>query len=439
MFVTQPGLHRSIWAIAVPAFAALISEPLMIAADTAIVGQLGREELAALGASSTVLSSVVGLCIFLAYGSTAAVARQQGAGNRTEAMSSAMGAVWLAGGLGFGLAALIGLSTRQTAHFFSSSAAVQELTQNYLQIAAWSVPAALLVMATTGALRGVLDLRTPLIVMIAANVINVVATLILVFGFNFGLKGAAAGLVFAQWCAAAWLLLSLRIRVREAGGHTHPRVATIIASARDGVALLIRTASLRTVLLLATWLASNLGDVALAAHQVVMTIVLLSSFALDAIAIAGQTLTGHALGASKLAEAREITRTLINLGWISGITMGLAIGLGSGIIPMAFSADSSVRNTAAQALVVVAIAMPISGAVYVLDGILIGAGDGRYLAWAGVFTMVMYLPLAAFVHFTQANFTMLWLAYGLFMLARFVTLWLRQRSDAWLVLGARLR
>lgn len=437
--MSQQKLHRTIVAIAVPAFAALISEPLMLAADTAIVGRLGREELAALGASSTVLSTLIGLCIFLAYGSTAVVARQQGAGNSAAAMSSAMGAVWLAGGLGVILAAIIHLSSDFTAHVFSSSADVQALTQSYLQIAAWSIPPALIVMATTGALRGVLDLRTPLVVMIAANVFNVLATLVLVFGLNWGLPGAAFGLVCAQWFAALCLLITLHRRVRNAGVSVAPEISAILASARDGVALFIRTATLRAVLLLAAWLAATMGDVSLAAHQIVMTVVLISSFALDAIAIAGQTLTGHALGAGDRPEARSITQTLITWGWVSGLVMGLMIGMGSRVIPTAFSSDGAVGSTAAGGLLVIAIAMPMSGIVYVLDGILIGAGDGRFLAWAGVITLVAYLPLALVVYLSQAGFAALWIAYALFMLVRFVTLWLRQRHDAWLILGAQSR
>lgn len=439
MCVKQEGLNRTIMAIAVPAFAALISEPLMLAADTAIVGHLGREELAALGASSTVLSTIIGLCIFLAYSSTAVVARQQGAGNRSAAMSSAMGAIWLAAGLGVVLAIIIHLTAGATANAFSSSEEVRNFTESYLGIAAWSIPAALVVMATTGALRGVLDLRTPLIVMISANIANVLITLLLVFGLTMGLKGAASGLVLAQWFAAMWLLFVVRKHVRGAGVRSTPNITTIAAAISDGFALLVRTATLRAVLLIATWLASNLGDAALAAHQIVMTIVLMSSFALDAIAIAGQTLIGRSLGAGDVTETRIITSTLMRWGSVGGLAMGLAIGISCTLIPMVFSRDELVQSTTTPALIVVAITMPLSGLVYILDGVLIGAGDSCFLAWAGIITLIAYLPMAAWVHLTNATFVALWIAYGLFMAVRLVTLWLRQQNDDWLIVGARVR
>ncbi|NLC98330.1 MAG: MATE family efflux transporter [Actinomycetales bacterium] len=435
----RTGFNRTILAIAVPAFAALISEPLMLAADTAIVGRLGRAELAALGASSTVLSGLIGLCIFLAYGSTALVSRQQGAGKPSAAMSSAMGAIWLAAGLGTALAGLVYLVSGPVAGIFSSSDLVHELAQSYLKVAALSIPAALIVMATTGALRGVLDLRTPLIVMISANVVNVGATLALVFTFNLGLPGAAWGLVLAQWSAAFWLLGVVARRAAHVGITTWPNLRAVLAAAIDGFALIIRTATLRAVFLIATWLASNLGDASLAAHQIAMTVVMVTAFALDAIAIAGQTLTGHALGAGEFTRTRTITARLITWGWASGLLLGGIIGFGSIAIPSIFSSDPAIQSQATPALIVIAIAMPISGVVYVLDGVLIGAGDGRFLAWAGVFTLVAYIPLALLVSVTGAGFVSIWIAYAAFMLARFVTLWLRQRTDDWLVLGAHSR
>src|SRR5690606_27601853 len=204
--VPLSSLDRKIWAITVPAFAALICEPLMLMADTAIVGHLGRAELASLGAASTVLSTVVGLCVFLAYGSTATVARHQGAGEPRRALEAALGGVWLALLIGVVLGALTALTARPLATALSSSPQVADLTTEYLQIAAASIPAVLLVLAATGALRGVLDLRTPLVVMVIANILNVVLTVGLVYGAGLDLRGAALGLVLAQWAAAVALV-----------------------------------------------------------------------------------------------------------------------------------------------------------------------------------------------------------------------------------------
>ncbi|MBC9226906.1 MATE family efflux transporter [Aeromicrobium sp. 636] len=430
------SLDRRILAITVPAFAALICEPLMLMADTAIVGHLGRAELAALGAASTVLSTIVGLCVFLAYGSTATVARHQGAGEPRRALEAALGGVWLALLIGLVLGAVTSVAARPMARALSSSPAVADLTTEYLRIAAASIPAVLLVLAATGALRGVLDLRTPLVVMVAANVLNVVLTVALVYGAGLDLRGAALGLVLAQWAAALALVAQVLRRSRETEASPRLRWDDVARAAREGVPLLLRTLSLRAVLLLATLVAAGFGDASLAAHQIATTLVMFLAFALDAFAIAAQTLTGHSLGAGDAEGTRHVTRRVIAWGLGFGIVAGALLALTAPWVARAFTPDADVRAAAVPALLLVALIQPISGVVFVLDGVLIGAGDGVYLAWASLITLLIYAPVALLIRATDAGFTWLWAAYALFQATRWVTLWLRQRSDRWLVLGS---
>ncbi|GAA2084340.1 MATE family efflux transporter [Aeromicrobium tamlense] len=432
-----PSLDRRILAITLPAFAALICEPLMLMADTAIVGHLGRAELAALGAASTILTTIVGLCVFLAYGSTATVARHQGAGEPRRALESALGGVWLALLIGVVLGVLAALTAGPLGGALASSAQVADLTTQYLTIAAASIPAVLLVLAATGALRGVLDLRTPLMVMIAANVLNVVLTVALVYGADLGIRGAALGLVLAQWAAALALVGQVVRRSRAAQASARLQWADVVRAGHDGVPLLLRTLSLRAVLLLATLVAAGFGDASLAAHQIATTIVMLLAFALDAFAIAAQTLTGHSLGAGDAEGTRHVTRRVIAWGLGFGIVSGVLLAVTSPWVARAFTPDADVRAAAIPALLIVALIQPVSGVVFVLDGVLIGAGDGVYLAWAGLVTLLVYTPVALLIRETEAGFTWLWAAYALFQATRWVTLWLRQRGDRWLVLGAR--
>ncbi|WP_338072818.1 MATE family efflux transporter [Aeromicrobium phoceense] len=430
------SLDRRILAITVPAFAALICEPLMLMADTAIVGHLGRAELAALGAASTILSTVVGLCVFLAYGSTATVARHQGAGDERRALEAALGGVWLALLIGMALGTLAALTARPLGAALASSDRVADLTADYLLVAAASIPAVLLVLAATGALRGVLDLRTPLVVMIIANVLNVVLTVALVYGADLGMRGAALGLVLAQWAAALALVGQVIRRSRHTHASARLRWPDVARAGRDGVPLLLRTLSLRAVLLLATLVAAGFGDASLAAHQIATTIVMLLAFALDAFAIAAQTLTGHSLGAGDAEETREVTRRVIAWGFGFGLAAGVLLAVSAPWVARAFSPDADVRAAAVPALLIVAAIQPLSGVVFVLDGVLIGAGDGVYLAWAGLVALLIYAPVALWIRETDAGFTWLWGAYALFQATRWVTLWVRQRGDRWLVLGA---
>ncbi|AXT86478.1 MATE family efflux transporter [Aeromicrobium sp. A1-2] len=428
-------VDRQIVAVAVPAFFALITEPLMLLADTAIVGHLGTPQLGGLAAASVVLGTVVGLCIFLAYGSTATVSRHHGAGDERTALGLALSSLWLAAALGLALAVLTGATSGLLAGALSSSVAVSGFAQEYLVISALAVPAMLLVLAATGAMRGVLDLRTPLIAAIAANVLNVVLSLIFVYGLDWGIRGAATGTVLAQWFAAGWLVTVVVRRARRVRASTSPRLAEIVDAARQGVPLLVRTVTLRISLVLGTLVAADLGDVPLAANQVAMSLVTFLAFGLDAIAIAGQTLTGRTLGAGDAAGTRALTNRMVGWGVGTGIVAAVLLAVTAPLLPHLFSSDPAVRNALVPALLVVAVIQPLSGVVFVLDGVLIGAGDGAYLARAGLVVLAVYAPLVLAVGQLDAGFTWLWVAYGGFIAARLATLWQRQRGSTWMVLG----
>src|SRR5699024_32734 len=286
---------------------------------------------------------------------------------------------------------------------FGASEAVGEQARTYLFISALAIPGMLLVLATTGVLRGLQDLRTPLVVMIAANVANVVLNIVLVYGAGLGIAGAALGTVLAQWSAAIYLTAVVVRAARRHRAAIRPNRRGILEAANAGVALVIRTLTLRASLLLATFVAAALGDVQLAAHQIAVTLVSTLAFALDAIAIAGQALTGKHLGAGDTTGTRRTTRRMIGWGIGSGVVAaGGLLGLHT-VLPSWFTGDPAVAETLIPALVVVAVIQPLSGVVFVLDGVLIGAGDGTYLAKAGVLVLGAYAPLAAAVWVTQAG------------------------------------
>lgn len=427
---------RDIFALALPAFAALVSEPLMLLADTVIIGHLGTVHLAGLAVASTVLGTIVGLCVFLAYGSTAAVARHHGAGDDRGGLALGLSGIWLASGLGLVLGVLTAFLAGPITSSLSSSSTVAGHAHTYLLISTLGVPAMLVVLAATGALRGVLDMRTPLLAMISANILNVILNLTFVYGLDWGIAGAAAGTVIAQWFAAAWLAGVVLRKGRAAGSPVRPDVAEILTSARNGVPLVIRTLTLRASLLIATAVAATQGDAPLAAHQVAVTLVTFLAFALDAIAIAGQALTGQSLGAGDAARTRQLTRRMIGWGAVSGAVAGLALLALHSVIPAWFTPDDDVTSVLVPVLVVIAVIQPLSGVVFILDGVLIGAGDGVFLAWAGLLVLAAYAPLAVAVQWQDAGLTWLWVAYGGFIAARLVTLYARQRGDRWLVLGA---
>jgi putative MATE family efflux protein len=435
--VTFPNpTDREILRLAVPAFAALVSEPLFLLADAAIVGHLGTAELGGLGVAAAILQTLLGLFVFLAYGTTSSVARNVGAGDRRAALSQGLDGIWLALGLGVLMAAVgLGLAT-PLVDLFDPAAQVAPHAVTYLRISAVGLPSMFVVLAATGVLRGLLDTRTPLVVAVAASLVNIGLNLLLVYGLGLGIAGSAWGTVLAQTGAALALLVVVVRGARRHGAGLLPDLPGIRLAGRTGVPLVVRTLTLRAALLLTTYVATAQGATSIAAHQLAFTIWTFLTFALDALAIAAQAMTGKSLGAGDLEATATVTRRLVWWGVGSGVVFAVGLlGLRDLLGPL-FTGDAEVQQLLAGVLLLVAVQQPVSGVVFVLDGVLIGAGDGRYLAWAGVFTLVCFAPLAYAVLLTDAGLMWLWAAFSGFMLARLATLVLRERSTAWMVTGA---
>lgn len=193
---------REILRLAVPAFFALVAEPLFILADAAIVGHLGTPELAGLGIAGAVLTTLVNLCVFLAYATTASVARLVGAGDRRGAIRQGVDGVWLAALVGAGLLVVGAVTAPWVVDAFDASATAAPHATTYLRISSLGIPAMLIVLAATGVLRGLQDTRTPLVVAVAGFGANLVLNLALVYGADLGIAGSAWGTVIAQWAMA---------------------------------------------------------------------------------------------------------------------------------------------------------------------------------------------------------------------------------------------
>ncbi|MFF4099875.1 MATE family efflux transporter [Streptomyces sp. NPDC001903] len=432
-----PGRHdREILALAVPAFGALVAEPLFVMADSAIVGHLGTPQLAGLGIAAALLTTAVSVFVFLAYATTAAVSRRVGAGDLRAAIRQGMDGIWLALLIGAAVVAVLLPAAPWLVSLFGASDTVAPYAVTYLRISALGIPAMLMVLAATGVIRGLQDTRTPLYVAIAGFALNAGLNVTLVYGAGFGIAGSAWGTVIAQ-CAMASAYLFVVVRgARTHGASLRPDPAGIRACAQAGVPLLVRTLSLRAVLMIATAVAARLGDADIAAHQILLSLWSLLAFALDAIAIAGQAIIGRYLGAGDTEGAKTVCRRMVQWGIASGIVLGaLVIAARPLFIPL-FTSDPVVENALLPALLVVAISQPVCGIVFVLDGVLMGAGDGRYLAWAMLLTLAVFTPAALLVPAIGGGLTTLWWAMTLMMLVRMATLQLRARSGRWLVAGA---
>lgn len=431
---------RKIMALALPAFGALVAEPLFLLADSAIVGHLGTVPLAALGIAGAILSTTIGLCIFLAYGTTGSVARRLGAGDLRAALGVGVDGVWLAIAVGLGLAVLGWVTAGPLCSALGARGAVLDQSVIYLRWSLPGLPAMLVVLATTGILRGLQDTRTPLAVAVAGAGLNAVLNLLLVYPAGLGIAGSALGTALTQALMAAALLVVVGRGVRREGAPIRPSGPGIRAAGRAGAPLLVRTIALRASLLITVWAVARQGAPALAAHQVAATLWTLLAFALDALAIAGQALTGHALGAGDPAEVRQVTRRMLVWGVGAGAVGGLLLLLVHDVAWRAFTTDPAVAAPLRAVLIVVAVAAPLAGYVFVLDGVLIGAGDGVYLAWTALLQFALYAPVVVGVAMAgpggTAGLVEVWIAFAFgWMAARAVLLGLRERSDAWLRVG----
>ncbi|WTX15172.1 MATE family efflux transporter [Streptomyces sp. NBC_00005] len=430
-------LHdREIVALAVPAFGALVAEPLFVMADSAIVGHLGTAQLAGLGVASALLTTAVSIFVFLAYATTAAVARRVGAGDLQAAIRQGMDGIWLALLLGAAVIAAVLPTAPTIVELFGASDTAAPYAITYLRISALGIPAMLVVLASTGVLRGLQDTKTPLYVAVAGFVANAALNAGLVYGADLGIAGSAWGTVIAQ-CGMAVVYLTVVVRgARRHGTSLRPDAAGIRASAQAGVPLLVRTLSLRAILMIATAVAARLGDADIAAHQIILSLWSLLAFALDAIAIAGQAIIGRYLGAEDTQGARDACRRMVQWGIAVGVVLGVLVVIARPVFLPLFTSDTVVKDAALPALLVVALSQPICGVVFVLDGVLMGAGDGPYLAWAMVVTLAVFAPLALLVPALGGGLAALWGAMTLMMAVRMQTLWLRTRSGRWIVTGA---
>ncbi|PJI91100.1 MATE family efflux transporter [Luteimicrobium subarcticum] len=435
------SLDRDILALAVPALGALVAEPLFVLVDSAVVGHLGTAELAGLSVGSTLLTTVVGLCVFLAYATTAAVARRLGAGKQREALQSGIDGMWLALGLGVVLAVGLAATAPWAASLLGADGEVAQHATTYLRTSAPGLPGMLLVLASTGVLRGLQDTRTPLWVASGGAVTNAGLNVLLVYGAGLGIAGSGLGTAVTQLTMGAVLTVVVVRGARRTGAALRPHRGGIWANARHGGPLIVRTLSLRAAILLTVAVAGGLGEVTLAAYQVVNSVWGFTAFALDALAVAAQALVGHGLGAHDVPRTRAVLRRTLTWGVGAGAVLGVLVAASGWWFALLFTHDPDVRASIAVGMAVCGLLLPLAGWVFVLDGVLIGAGDGPFLAWAGVATFVVYVPVALAVGAWAPHGVLgsLWLWFGfagVFMAARAVTTGWRARGTRWMVTGA---
>jgi putative MATE family efflux protein len=429
-------LDREIFALAIPAFFTLIAEPLYVLADTAVVGHLGTSELAGVAAASTVLVTGYSLCIFLAFGTTAAVARLLGAGQERAAAHTAVQALWLGLSIGIALSLLGYAFAEPLMSLIGVENEARDFALVYFRISLLGVPALLVSLASVGYLRGSKRVRVPLAVAIGASVANLVLEVVLIYGFGYGVGASAFATVVVQVTAASIYAAVVVRTAATRGAGMRPDRRALRTAGTDGWLLFLRTLVLRGAFFMVTAAAARLGEIDLAAQQIAFQIWAALALGLDALEVSAQTLVGQALGADSRDGAHRAARRTLRWGTLFGIGAGLFVLALRPFLAQLFSDDEAVVALATFLLLWVAITQPLSGPAFVLDGILVGAGDLRYLAAAMAAVCSIVLVGAPLVLALGGGIGWLWAVFTLFMAARLAVLARRATGDRWAVTGA---
>jgi putative MATE family efflux protein len=424
---------REIFRLALPALGALAAEPLYLLVDTAIVGHLGRSQLAALGIAFTVLGGVFAIFNFLQYGTTAQVARAGGAGERETARRLGAQAVWLSIAFGLVVSLAIAVLAEPIVTLIGGEGETADYAVTYLRIAAVGFPAAFIALGGQGYLRGVADLRTPLVILIAGNVANLVLEIAFVYGLDWGIRGSAWGTAIAQLgMGAAFVVVILR---QLEPGEARPRLALARRVLSLGKWIFLRTSALMGSFLLAGAVATRFGDASIAAHQIAFQLWVFLALVLDSVAIAGQIIVGRELGAGRKEEAYGASERMIWLSVALGGAFSLAVLALASILPRAFTGDASVLDETALLWPIFALMQPLNGAVFALDGILIGASDGPFLAGSMVVAFAACAAVLVAALAGDWGIRGVWAALLILILVRLTLMATRFRRGRWLVTG----
>ncbi len=439
-----PGTAKTagaLLALAVPTFGQLIAEPTFILIDTAIVGHVGESALAGLALGSTIILTAVGLCVFLAYATTSQVARLFGAGHVREGLQAGIDGLWLALAIGTILAAGLFAAAEPLCWLLGGRGDDLSQAVAYTRAVVLGAPGMLLVYAANGLYRGFQKVGITLAAAVAGAVLNTVLDVAFVIVLGWGVGGSGFATFIAQWLMGLALLIPVARWARRQRVSLAPRWANIAGAGRDGLPLFVRTLALRCGLVGTVVAAASLGTEVLASYQVVNASWNFTLNVLDSVAIAGQTLVGAELGAARWAQARSLTRLTLRAGLGVGVVVGLLFAILGFTAPQLFSPNAEVQHLACLGMVITGAALPLQSWMWAADGILIGAGDFRYLARTCALVSAVYLAallalalgIAPHIPDTAARCALLWLGFDFILMGgRALANGLRIRTDAWM-------
>ncbi|MDG3013916.1 MATE family efflux transporter [Corynebacteriales bacterium D3-21] len=425
-----------------PALAVLAAEPLYLLLDTAVVGRLGADALAGLALGGVVLAQVSTQLTFLSYGTTARSARMHGAGRTGAAVGEGIQATWLAVILGVVIAGAVQVFARPLLSVLGGGGPIAAEAVSWLRIASLGAPLILIGLAGNGWMRGVQNTVRPLRCVLAGIAVSAALCPVLVHGLlgapRLGLPGSALANVLGQAVAAALFVAAL-VGEPRGGVSWRPSWAVMRAQMVLGRDLILRSLAFQVCFLSAAAVAARFGAAALAAHQVVLQLWNFLALALDSLAIAAQTLVGAALGAGRVGEAK-VTAVRVTR-WSLGCAVAAAAFFAAGwwFLPPVFTPDAAVVAQMGRIWPLFVAMIPVAGVVFALDGVLLGAGDARFLRTATLAAaLVGFLPLIWTASAMDWGLRGIWSGLAVFMVLRMAAVLVRVRSGRWAVPGVEM-
>ena len=434
--MAEPVTGRRIAGLALPALGVLAAEPLYLLFDLAVVGRLGAVALAGLAIGGLILSLLSSQLTFLSYGTTARAARFFGAGDRASAVGEGVQATWMAVALGTVVIAVVQAAAVPILALIADGGEIADMALPWVRIAIFGAPAILISLAGNGWMRGVQDTARPLRYVVAGFALSALLCPTLVYGWlgmpRLGLSGSAVANVAGQWLAG---LLFCRALLAE-GVPLRLDLAVLRAQVVMGRDLVVRTLAFQACFVSAAAVAARFGAAAVAAHQVVLQLWSFLALVLDSLAIAAQSLVGAALGAGLLAHAKSVAWRVTIFSTVAAAALAAVFAVGASAVPRLFTSDDSVLDAIGVPWWFLVAQLPIAGVVFAIDGVLLGAGDAKFMRNATLASaLVGFLPLIWLSLVYGWGLVGIWSGLTTFMLLRLVFVGWRALSGRWLVPG----
>lgn len=426
---TSGAWHRKVLSLSIPIILANLAQPVLSAVDTAIAGHM--TDIAVLGGvalGGLFFSFVFWGFGFLRMGTTGLVAQAVGAGEGEALRATVLRAFALALAFGLVLLAIRTPLIHGVIGLLGGSATVQAHAIEYCAARIWSAPFVLSNFVVLGYLLGAQQARLALLLQIVINVVNVVAVLLFVYTFHWGIAGIGAATACADtvgFVLGVALLAMLRPRglpaIQWPAIFERHAMLHMIGINRD---IFVRTACL---LISFGWFAhagAKLGDTVLAANALLLNFQTFMAYALDGFANAAEALVGAALGARHRAALREAIR--VTLIWTGGGALVFSLCyllIGPWIIDQ-LTDQPAVRATARVFLLWAAASPLLSAWSFALDGMFIGATRTREMMVSMAIAMAAFLIAATSLERLFGNHG-LWAAFMVFMVVRAATLAVR--------------